>query len=177
MNRTTGLSILAAALILAAAACDFSPSAPFAGFEEEQQQGATLHGQIQQSGFGSISRQMAAPGYGGLRAVAAASDTDEPIPTKVVVYVGYTDGSGTEIGSVDIEDGAFTLRGLPGSFSLVFLDQHDVPIGDDPMYFDGVKPNQEIDIVVGMDGGGWSFSKRAEQASTMRVRAASRSMA
>jgi hypothetical protein len=57
------------------------------------------------------------------------------------------------MGRVDVRDGAFTLRGLPESFTLVFVDQNDNPVGD-PMDFDGVKPNQEIDITVAIENGG-----------------------
>ena len=42
MNRRTRYAVcLLAVLTLASAGCDFSPSSPFAGFEEEQQQGAS----------------------------------------------------------------------------------------------------------------------------------------
>lgn len=147
-GRMKAAAFATSLLILIAAACDFSPSAPFAGFEPDQQQGATLTGRVQQMGASGASRQTTA-GFSGQQALSASSSAEEPVPTTVVVYVG-----GLEIGSVDIEDGAFTIRGLPERFTLVFLDQNGDPIGDPTgMYFDGVKPNQEIDIVVGLEGG------------------------
>ncbi len=148
MNMKTELSVLAAAgLIFAAAACDFSPSSPFEGFDEEQSQGATLHGQIQQSGVAAVSQQSVTLGYNAQRSLATASDGDELTATKVIVYV-----DAIEIGSVDIDaDGSFTIRGLPASFILVFVDANDRPLGEEA--FDGVKPNQEIDIVVTMVNG------------------------
>jgi len=150
MNQKTKLSVLAGAVLtFAVAACDFSPSSPFAGFEEEQQQGATLHGEFQQSGVAAVSQQSVAAGYNAQRTLATASNTEELTATAVIVY----DAVGNEIGSVDIDtDGSFTLRGLPEYFTLVFVDTNGVPVGE-PMEFDGVKPNQEIDIVVAMVNG------------------------
>ena len=149
MNRTTWHAVcLLAVLTLASAGCDFSPSSPFAGFEEEQQQGATLSGQFQQSGVAAASQQSVAPGYNLLRTSTTASDSDAT-PTAVIVY----DANGNELGSVDIDaDGSFTLRGLPESFTLMFVDANGDPMGE-PMEFDGVKPNQEIDIVVAVKDG------------------------
>ena len=148
MNMKTGLSVLAAAgLIFAAAACDFSPSSPFEGFDEEQSQGATLHGQIQQSGVAAVSQQSVALGYNAQRSLATASD--ELTVTEVEVWA-----DGILIGSVDVKDGAFTIRGLPESFSLFFLDEHGDRISEDLMDFEGVKPNQEIDIVVAVEDDG-----------------------
>ncbi len=151
MNRKTKLSVLAGAVLtFAAVACDFSPSAPFAGFDEEQQQGATLNGQFQQTGVAGSSQQSVAPGYNAQRTFATASDTDAVAATAVIVY----DANGSEIGSVDIDaDGSFTLRGLPESFTLEFVDANGIPLGK-RIEFDGVKPNQEIDIVVAMVDGG-----------------------
>jgi hypothetical protein len=70
----------------------------------------------------------------------------------VKVIVLDFDDQDNEIGSVDIKDGAFTLRGLPEKFMLQFLDENDNELGV-PIEFFGVKPNQEIDIVVAMDKG------------------------
>ena len=147
MNQKTKLSVLAGAVLtFAVAACDFSPSSPFAGFEEEQQQGATLRGQFEQSGAASISQQSVAPGYNAQRTLATAAVT----ATAVIVY----DADGYEIGRVDIDaDGSFTIRGLPEYFTLVFVDANEHTLGE-PMEFDGVKPNQEVDIVVAMDDNG-----------------------
>ncbi len=149
MNRRTRYAVcLLAVLTLASAGCDFSPSSPFAGFEEEQQQGATLHGEFQQSGVAVGSQQSVAAGYNAQRTLATASNT-ELTATAVIVY----DANGSELGSVDIDaDGSFTLRGLPEYFTLVFVDANGDPVGE-PMEFDGVKPNQEIDIVVAMVDG------------------------
>ena len=149
MNRRTRYAVcLLAVLTLASAGCDFSPSSPFAGFEEEQQQGATLHGEFQQSGVAVGSQQSVAAGYNAQRTLATASNT-ELTATAVIVY----DANGSELGSVDIDaDGSFTLRGLPEYFTLVFVDANGDAVGE-PMEFDGVKPNQEIDIVVAMVDG------------------------
>ena len=153
MNTKKGLSVLAGViLIFAAAACDFSPSSPFEGFDEEQQEGATLRGQVQQSGVSTASQQSVALGF---RAQRSLSSTDgDPVATEVEVY-DSCEADAVLIGSVDIdpEDGSFTLRGLPSEFSLVFLDQHEDPINDEPMCFLGVKPNQEIDVVVAVEDG------------------------
>ena len=146
----TGLSVLAGAgLIFAAAACDFSPSSPFEGFDEEQSQGATLHGQIQQSGVAAVSQQSVALGFSAQRSLATASN--ELTVTEVEVWA-----DGILIGNVvvDEEDGSFTIRGLPESFSLYFLDEHGDRISEVPMDFEGVKPNQEIDIVVAVEKDG-----------------------
>ncbi len=134
---------LAALAAFAIAACDFSPSSPFEGFEEEQRQGATLTGTFRGSGATAVgtSAQLTLGGtYAAESTVASASEYD--VATVVVL-----DEKGDEIASVDVVDDSFTLRGLPESFSLVFLDAKGVQLGD-PMEFDGVKPNQEIDIVV-----------------------------
>ena len=60
------------------------------------------------------------------------------------------------IGSVDVaEDGSFTIRGLPDSFILGFVYDNGgvvVEVLSEP--FEGVKPNQEIDIVVAMEADG-----------------------
>jgi len=151
MSPKSGLSVPAAAVVLifAAAACDFSPSSPFAGFDEAQQQGATLNGQFQQSGVTGASQQSVPSGYNAQRTFAAASSSDALTATEVIVYAA----DGSEIASVDIgADGSFTLRGLPESFTLVFVDASGNPVGE-PMEFEGVRPNQEIDIVVAMVNG------------------------
>ena len=151
MSPKSGLSVPAAAVVLifAAAACDFSPSSPFAGFDEAQQQGATLNGQFQQSGATGASQQSVPSGYNAQRTFAAASSSDALTATEVIVYAA----DGSEIASVDIgADGSFTLRGLPESFTLVFVDASGNPVGE-PMEFEGVRPNQEIDIVVAVVNG------------------------
>ena len=87
------------------------------------------------------------PRHGSLksRTSSAASAADA---LTVVVY----DADGNEIGSVDVVDGAFSLRGLPETFVLVFKDENGNALGD-PMTFEGVAPNQEVDIVVDLVGG------------------------
>jgi hypothetical protein len=144
MYRRTALSVfVAAALAFAAAACDFNPTAPFEGFDGDQ--GATLKGQFQQSGTGSAQRSFGSS-YMGQRMLTTVSDAETV--AAVIVY----DGDGNEIGSVDVQDGAFTIRGLPESFTLVFVDADGNQLGD-PLPFEAVQPNQEIDIVVAMEGG------------------------
>ncbi len=143
MYRRTVLSVfVVAALAFAMAKCDFNPSAPFAGFDGEQ--GATLNGQFQQSGTATAQRTVGST-YMAQSALGSASDAE-------ALTVIVLDSEGNEIGSIDVKDGAFTLRGLPESFTLVFADENGKPVGE-PMDFDGVKPNQEIDIVVAMVDG------------------------
>jgi len=144
MNSRTALSVFsAAALALAAAACDFSPTSPFEGFGSEQ--GATLNGQFRQPGGGA--RTQLAPGSS-LLASTALTAAPQGEPVAVIVL----DSDGNEIARVNIVNGAFTLRGLPESFSLRFVDETGAQAGED-MLFEGVKPNQEIDIVVAMRNG------------------------
>ena len=143
MNSRTVLSVLSAALLaFAAAACDFSPTSPFEGFGGEQ--GATLNGQFRQPGAARTQLAAGSP----LLASTALTATPQGEPVTVIVL----DSDGNEIASVNIVNGAFTLRGLPGSFSLRFVDESGSQVGED-MLFEGVKPNQEIDIVVAMRNG------------------------
>jgi hypothetical protein len=128
---------LIAAFCLAIAGCDFNPTSSFEGFEGG---GATLSGR-----FEGGSAASTADGSQKSRSAAAASASDA---LTVVVY----DGDGNEIGSVEVVDGAFTLRGLPETFVLLFEDESGNPLGE-PMTFGGVKPNQEVDIVVDIVGG------------------------
>jgi len=129
-------TILLAAFCLVTAGCDFSPTSSFEGFEGG---GATLSGRFE---GGSVA--MAAGSLKSQSAPAAsAADT-----VTVVVY----DMDGVELGSVDVVDGAFTLRGLPEAFVLAFEDESGNELGD-RMTFAGVAPNQEIDIVVDIVGG------------------------
>ena len=58
---------------------------------------------------------------------------------------------GDAIGSAPIVGGSFTLRGLPDDFIIVFVDADDKVVGAH-MPFLGVKPNQELDIVVALEG-------------------------
>ncbi len=124
-------NLVAVAFCLAVSGCDFSPTEPFGGFQEE---GARLSGSFTS---GSVA---AATGSLKSRTASAASAADA---LTVVVY----DLNGNELGSVDVVDGGFTLRGLPETFVLVFKDESGNTLGD-PMTFAGVKPNQEVEIVV-----------------------------
>jgi len=143
MNSRTVLSVLSAALLaFAAAACDFSPTSPFEGFGGEQ--GATLNGQFRQPGAARTQLAAGSP----LLASTALTAAPQGEPVAVIVL----DSDGNEIARVNIVNGAFTLRGLPESFSLRFVDETGAQVGED-MLFEGVKPNQEIDIVVAMRNG------------------------
>jgi len=129
--------VLCAVFCLATAGCDFSPTSSFEGFEGG---GATLSGRFESGSVASMAagslKSQSAP-------AASASDA-----LTVVVY----DLDGVELGSVDVVDGAFTLRGLPETFVLAFEDDSGNELGD-RMTFAGVAPNQEIDIVVDIVGG------------------------
>ncbi|MGH9462570.1 MAG: hypothetical protein ACRD1X_15250 [Vicinamibacteria bacterium] len=127
---------LATALAFAAAGCDSSPTGP-----SDLEGGATLRGQVRQ-GNGSASTQLAGDSFYRAQTAAAAE----------VTSVMVLDSSLQEIATVPVVNGAFTLRGLPDSFYLRFLDENGNPIGDD-MLFGGVKPNQEIDIIVALRNG------------------------
>ena len=124
--------------MLALLSCDFNPTGPFEGFEGKD--GATLTGHFQQSGVA-----LAPVGVKAQSALPAASGSEG---YSVGVIVG-----GEEIGRVEVVNDAFTLRGLPDTFSLQFYDASDNPVGT-PMKFAGVKPNQEIDLVVALNDDG-----------------------
>ena len=141
--RTVLSFFVAVALTFAMTKCDFNPTAPFEGFDGDQ--GGTLNGQFQQSGVAAAQRT-GGTNYIGQRSLVTA--VDAAAVTAVFVY----DADGNEIGSVDVNNGAFTLRGLPDSFTLVFVDEDGNALGE-PMEFGGVKPNQEIDIVVALVDG------------------------
>ncbi|HSF16349.1 MAG TPA: DUF5666 domain-containing protein [Vicinamibacteria bacterium] len=140
MNRRASLTAaLEALLILVSFGCDFNPTAPFSGFEGED--GATLTGRFQGTPSSGVTL-----GTSSLRAQTISAQSGfEGITAKVF------DTNDQEIASVDVNaDGTFTLRGLPEAFYLQF-EGPDGPIGG-PIYFDAVKPNQEIDIVLEMVG-------------------------
>jgi hypothetical protein len=133
MQRRTLFSLLiSAVLMLSIAGCDSSPTGP-SGLD-----GATLRGTLRQRN-GSASTQQSADVF--YRAQASATE---------VMSVMVLDANTMEvIATVPIVDGTFTLRGLPESFFLRFLDENGNAIGGD-MLFQGVKPNQEVDIVVAL---------------------------
>jgi hypothetical protein len=129
--RTVLAAAVAAAIVSVLAGCDFSPTAPFEGFDGDG--GARLTGQFQ---GGSVA------GASTLRAQSALAAA----PADGITVVVF-DEDMNEIASVDVENGKFTLRGLPETFILVFEDEDGNPLSE-PMRFDGVKPNQEVTIVV-----------------------------
>lgn len=119
-----------AALMLGAAACDVSPTGPFEGFDG-QGSGVTLSGQFVGA---STSR--------GFHALAETPDA---------LTVAVLDESGEEIARVEVDNGAFTLRGLPdGSFTVELYDGGTLVWSHD---FDAVLPNQEIEITLELEDG------------------------
>jgi hypothetical protein len=131
-REKTTMRLFFATACLLAAGCDFTPTAPFEGFEGE---GATLTGHFENEATSGASSSLS-------QRTLAASVAD-------AVTAVVSDLNGNEIASVDVENGEFTLRGLPESFVLVFEDEGGQPLGD-PMTFEGVKPNQEVSIVVAL---------------------------
>lgn len=135
MIRTV-LVLTAVALVAAALGCGGGPSSPStvpdAGFS-----GVTLSGTFQGSGSAR-----------GSSLVAFASTLDGDGITVVVF-----DSDGNEVGRIDVVDGRFTIRGLPtGTFTALFFDDSGTELGS--YEFDGVRVNQEIDIVLEMDSSG-----------------------
>ncbi len=156
-NLLTKMLVLSAVLAFAVVACDFKPSTAFDGFDGEASsgiidvQGATLRGTFQ----GGQSNVRAARAQ---RAFTAPSDADALTvyvfdPVNFEPFSLLKVDTGKAIGSAPIVNGSFTLRGLPESFKLVFVDADGKAVGD-PMPFVGVKPNQEIDIVVALSSTG-----------------------
>ena len=153
-NLLTKMLVLSAVLAFAVVACDFKPSTAFDGFDGEtssgiiDEEGATLRGTF----LGGQGRNVRAARA--QRASTAASDAD-----ALTVYV-FDDTVGFELddalGSAPIVNGSFTVRGLPDSFVIVFVivdadgNMVGAPYGSMP--FEGVKPNQELDIAVELDG-------------------------
>ena len=149
---------LSAMLVFAATACDFKPSTSFDGFDGEassgiiDEQGATLRGRFQGVSTSAARAQ---------RAFTTASEADAltVYVFEPEVYADFAPGTvdiDQAIGSTPIAGGSFTLRGLPDDFMLVFvlLDADGNAVGDPygSLEFDGVKPNQELDILVELDG-------------------------
>lgn len=130
MNCLAQRVVLAAALIaLSPLACDFSPTAPFAGFDG---QGSRISG-IFSSGNGGGANLTALPQsqYEGIR-----------------VYVKQDNTISTFVKS----NGSFTLAGLPaGDVTLVFEKEGSV-IGR--LKFQDIVPNQELRIVVRLNDSG-----------------------
>ena len=116
--------------LAAALGCDFNPTAPFAGFGGEGE-GVVLAGR-----FADASGALA------LRALSSSADG-----MTVVVL----DENGTEVGRVEVENGSFTLRGLPdGRFTVDFY-QGSTKVGS--LVFDDVLANQQIAITVELRDG------------------------
>jgi len=135
MSRLTTFAGLLLAIALAA--CDYSPTSPFDGFNGELSRGVSLSGSFTSATSGSAAlKSMAANAFDGL-----------------TVTVLDQNGQATGITTTVSSNGSFKLRGLPeGSFTLVFKDANGNEIGR--MTFDEVKPNQEITIVVALEQGG-----------------------
>lgn len=127
---TRHIRLIVAVFLLCAAGCDYNPTAPFEGFNQEGA-GVVLTGRIAGQATGQA-----------LHALSASADT-----MTVVVL----DESGAEVGRLEVTNGTFTLRGLPeGRFTVEFYQGAD-KIGS--LTFDSVLPNQEIEIVVSVEGG------------------------
>ena len=124
--------VLAFAVVLMCAAigCDSNPTGPSADFSTwSPDNGATLNGTFQ----GSAST---------FRASRAANEDD--LTVRVLV-------EGEEVARVKVVNGRFTLRGLPEEFTLLFYDgETEKEVGHED--FEGVKPNQELDVVLTYDG-------------------------
>lgn len=124
----------AALALCATFACNSNPTSPSADFAGPSSQGgasgATLNGTFQRS-----------PSAFRASRTAGADDL------TVVVYESRA--RRTEIASVDVVDDRFTLRGLPDSFLLAFMDG-DTEVGN--QYFEGIKVNQELDVLLSYDG-------------------------
>jgi hypothetical protein len=119
-----------AGVFLLAIGCSYNPTAPFDGFNG-QGSGVVLTGQI----VGQSAGQ-------GLHALSASADA-----MTVVVL----DENGAEAGRLVVDNGTFTLRGLPdGRFTVEFYQGAD-KVGS--LSFDSVLPNQEISIVVEVQAG------------------------
>ena len=118
-------SLVAAAAVVLAAACGFSPTSPFEGFDGK---GSRVSG--------SFDSSVAALGEG---AAAAASGVQ-----GIQVSLRENGSLSTTVGG----NGTFALAGVPtGSFTLLFL-RGGGTIGE--MRFQNVRPNQEIRIVVSL---------------------------
>jgi len=123
------LNRLVVAAALLAAACGFSPTSPFEGFDGE---GTRVQGSFD-SGF-----------------TAQDADVRASVATPQGIRVSLRERP--SLSNVVAGDGQFTLAGLPsGSWSLLF--ERDGRVTGD-MRFSGVRKNQQIRIVVGLTSDG-----------------------
>ena len=139
------LCILTVALLASCGGTSTSPSIQpevAAQGAEVAAQGATLTGRFQDNGLGASFGL--ASGLASERGIEV-SDMD----TLTVIVLDKV--TGQEITRTEVVDGTFTLRGLPDAFVLSFVDAEGNEVGEIP--FEGVKPNQEIDIVVDLVDG------------------------
>jgi hypothetical protein len=126
MNRFL-TAIAASATVLASLGCQFTPTAPFSGFDSK--------------GTRLVGRFDAGPGGGVQNAVIGANATAASVQGIVVLLSERPEFAVT----VD-QNGTFTLSGLPaGSFTLVF-QRDGATIGE--VRFSSVRKNQKITIIV-----------------------------
>ncbi len=117
-------------LALLAAACGFSPTAPFSGFDER---GSRVSGTFE------------SPAVAQSALAKSAGDTSAE---GILVYVKEDPSLSATVGS----DGTFTIIGVPaGSFTLGFERDGQV-VGE--IRFQSVRNNQEITIVMGLTSDG-----------------------
>ena len=130
---TRVLTCLAAGLVvLAASACQFTPTAPFKGFDEK---GSRVEGHFDFSGT-SVSNRAA------LRTTAGNTATNNASVEGIVVTIQERPSLTV---TVD-RNGVFTLEGVPsGSFTLVFT-RDGITIGEIRLSY--VRKNQGIKITV-----------------------------
>ena len=120
---------VAIALLSLALACDFSPTAPFEGFDG---MGSRLSGTFRSTG-----------GVG-----SALTTAPQTLYDGITVYVEQDPSTSTDVKS----NGTFTLVGLPqGTIAIVFERDGEV-IGR--IVFQDVVPNQELRIVVELTASG-----------------------
>lgn len=118
--------IVLVAIALVAVGCEFSPTAPFRGFDD---QGSRVIGRFESSGAATVNMETNG---------SAATASVEGIVVSVLERPSIT-------ATVD-QNGTFTLVGVPaGSFTLVF-QRDGTRIGE--IRFDNVRQNQGIKISV-----------------------------
>jgi hypothetical protein len=128
VRKRIGLSLVA--LLTLALGCDFNPTAPFDGFDG-QGAGVTLSGTF----IGTTSRVT------GMRSLAEAPD--------LLTVIVYSDGE--KVASIQVENGSFTLRGLPDGKLWVEFEDGGASVGS--YGFSNVLPNQEIELTLEMTDG------------------------